>query len=698
VRGEGQLDYTAAMRSPRLSPLPPDLALELSPSSVEELLARFAPNTVTLDAGDPLSVAEALSYRLVSARFARALADVTRLATPVGYAALLELLAGSLAPGRALPSVSAVDLAARVVCGRGLKKSVARSIVKRALIRVARHFAPRPWRTLVWPKRSMPERLGAIVDAGRAVHGAAFVRGWIASCEGGVARVTVVYEGPPERIVTRDGGHARARTVRRLACDVVRWDSRDGRVSFSLARPEMLAEWASAIAATVGDGAESFADQPAYTFKMLHERGAAWLAAVPLPAGVKNLRVVACEVDDGKRVRVRSDAALADVHEATGRARGYARLVTIRFDVAGHSEPVDVTIELPWKVTLSDARFEEEARRVMDALAMHEPGRIPDDVPSLAPAQSEWRWADLVGAEAFARAVERRTLARVRGRHPSGREHRRWGTLLRAFDVPGEDAAYVVGEDVAIRAFDARPEALVWYAIDWSRAAEALRGQMGFAPVRVTGAPEGFVPIGEIGPAGKTVIALLVTRAVAESEVVGLLRQLRHACGRATPVLVVARGRSLGGALAEVEVEPAEQLGVGDAAWVGAKIAEQHGCDDDIEPRRHATEDAPLVLSVKRGEAWYRSVKLLLTDNQLAILFALARAKGWMKSVDLGRKVAPGAELPDQIVRKARMNLQKRLERSFREAGEEMPAGLADELVRWDRVQGYRLGVGAVVV
>ncbi len=107
------------MRSPRLSPLPPDLALELSPSSVTELLARFAPNTVTLDARDPLSVAEALSYRLVSAPFASALADVTRLATPVGHAALLELLAGSLAPGRALPSASAVDLAARSSAGAG---------------------------------------------------------------------------------------------------------------------------------------------------------------------------------------------------------------------------------------------------------------------------------------------------------------------------------------------------------------------------------------------------------------------------------------------------------------------------------------------------------------------------------------------------------------------------------------------------
>jgi hypothetical protein len=44
------------------------------------------------------------------------------------------------------------------------------------------------------------------------------------------------------------------------------------------------------------------------------------------------------------------------------------------------------------------------------------------------------------------------------------------------------------------------------------------------------------------------------------------------------------------------------------------------------------------------------------------------------------------------------MNLGKRIERSFREAGVPMPAGLAENLVLFDRKSGYELGVGARVV
>jgi hypothetical protein len=68
--------------------------------------------------------------------------------------------------------------------------------------------------------------------------------------------------------------------------------------------------------------------------------------------------------------------------------------------------------------------------------------------------------------------------------------------------MPGEDAAYVVGEELAIRAFDAKPEALVSYAIDWPRVAEVLRAEMGLAAPRVTDAPAGLLPIGEIGAGG----------------------------------------------------------------------------------------------------------------------------------------------------------------------------------------------------
>jgi hypothetical protein len=264
--------------------------------------------------------------------------------------------------------------------------------------------------------------------------------------------------------------------------------------------------------------------------------------------------------------------------------------------------------------------------------------------------------------------------------------------------VGGDDEAHVVGEELAIRAFDAKPEALVWYAIDWTRVAQVLRARLGLEETRVTNVADGVLPIGEMGSAARRVVVFSIVRGVGEGEVMGVLRQLRLACGRGTPALIVAKGRSLGGAVAEVEVAPGEHLGVDDVAWVATRIAEECGLEDeDVEPGRFATEGAPLVLSVKRGEAWYGSVRLLLTENQLAMLFALARANDWMTSTELGRKILPSADHPDQIVRKARLTLAERIAASFAKAGVEMPKGLGETIVTVDRSRGYRLGVGVIV-
>jgi len=676
--------------------------LLLSPASVTALLARFAPSPdpalPAFDPADPFAVAEALSYRVVPGALADVFADLTRIATPVGHEAMLETLAASETPAsRDLRAFSPEDLGVRLLCARGLSPRRARAALRRVLIRVARHFAPRAWYTLVSQPRELPVAAEALIEAGRAVHGTDFVKGWVASHHDGVLRVIVVYRALARRVGTRQKGVSRVRTQRPYACDVVRWDSRDGRVSFSLGRTALLTDWAIAISKACAPDAQVFSEQPAYTLKSLHEKGAAWVASVPLPTGVTALDLVACEVDYGKRVRVRDDAALSELHALVGQARGYLRSATFRMTIDGHDEPVDFTIEVPWKLLLSDARFEEEARLVMNALEMHAAGSLPDDVPSLAPMQPEWRWSDLLGPAGFARAVETKVLTRVRGKRPSAREHRRWGSLLRAFEMRGEDAAYVVGEEMAIRAFDAKPEALDWYVIDWARVAEVLRGAMGLTETRVTDAPAGFVPIGEIGVSDGRVIVFSLARVVGEGEAMALLKQLRRACGRATPALLVPRGRSLGGAVAEVEVSPGEQLGVEDVASVAGRIAEECGFGDEMEPGMFATEDAPLVLSVGRGEAWYGRVRLALTENQLAMLFALARCGWWMKSTELGQKIQPGAEHPDQIVRKARLTLVEKITASFAGAGVKMPKGLAERLVTFDRSKGYRLGVGVIV-
>jgi hypothetical protein len=162
-------------------------------------------------------------------------------------------------------------------------------------------------------------------------------------------------------------------------------------------------------------------------------------------------------------------------------------------------------------------------------------------------------------------------------------------------------------------------------------------------------------------------------------------------------VLLVPHGRSLGGVVAEVQVGAADQLGAADLSWAVGRTADELGIADELEAWRFSTEERPLVLSVSRGEAWYERVRLLLTENQISMLFALARSSGWMKTIDLGKKIAPTADYPDQVVRKARLNLEERLVESFKTCGARMPAKLSERLVSFDRTLGYKLGIGATV-
>jgi hypothetical protein len=124
------------MERTHLSPLPPDVALLLSPASVRALLAgRAGASLAPFDADDPIAVAEALAYRPVPSSLAGILALLARLATPVGREALLEALAQDQDASAiaALERFAPADLAARVLVHRGLSPRQARAAIRRAL-------------------------------------------------------------------------------------------------------------------------------------------------------------------------------------------------------------------------------------------------------------------------------------------------------------------------------------------------------------------------------------------------------------------------------------------------------------------------------------------------------------------------------------------------------------------------------------
>jgi hypothetical protein len=160
-------------------------------------------------------------------------------------------------------------------------------------------------------------------------------------------------------------------------------------------------------------------------------------------------------------------------------------------------------------------------------------------------------------------------------------------------------------------------------------------------------------------------------------------------------VVLVPAGRTLGGAAAEVALGVHQQLGAGDYEGVLLAAAQSLGLEDAMPTWCFATRERPLVIDAANDRITLGPVVLALTPNQRAMIATLAKGRP-MGPKDLGLAMSPNATIPDQVVRKACLDLDERVEASFRDAG----AAMRDEwtpLVVQDRMLGYRLSVGCIV-
>ena len=247
-----------------------------------------------------------------------------------------------------------------------------------------------------------PARLESIVACGRTVHGAGFVDGWVIECKDGVQRAVIVHEGLPLALVTRGENGARRRMGRLLACVVIRLVSLTARVVFTRARAANLPDWMEKLgrrrARGVTEPAPRARGRP-YTHKGPHREGGAWFVKARLPRGAKLAEIVACEVDDGVKFGARGENAVGAMHARVGMG-GYMYRSTTRYATTRGN--ADATVELPNKLIIADPRFDALVREGLDASELTAPGKIPDDVPSLAPwNQPEWRWVEVITRDAL---------------------------------------------------------------------------------------------------------------------------------------------------------------------------------------------------------------------------------------------------------------------------------------------------------
>ncbi len=704
--------------------LPPDVALTLSPSRVR-LLRRTYDGLGGFDENDPLAVARAISFRELPERTSELFDTAAYLATDDAREAILEATRGrkDLAPWLLLTPIDlAIDLARAAAADVG----AAKAIHARARIRMGRILYSRVEYEMLMKRAVRPARLESIVECGRLVHRDSFVDGWVVECIDGGLRAVVVYEGLPSAFVTRKPpaapvAPAASRSVRSgkdempprepsverrsrrpLGCDTVRWDAERGRLGLGLGRASRLPDWRAQLGSSCMEDPDFLERRPASTLKPVHQHGASWLTKGHLPEEAIQAEVAACEVDDGVRYGARGANALDAIQEAVG-VQGYLYRATVRYQSArGHA---DVTVELPNKLTIPDPRFDRLLRAGLDAAELTSPGKIPDDLTSLAPwDQPEWRWMEVITPPGFVWAVAQKILLASKSNRPAHESFRAHGSLFTSHPVGGEEVVYCCPPDFSEHARDESAAVLKRWKLDPKKLGETLRAKMELAAPargRFGEAPDGVIALGELATTTKegTIAFFLVLCAVRAEDAAAFAKRLREACLRAQhPVAIVAAGRTLEGALAVVEVDGAEMIGHGDIARAASLGADAVKLGDAIEPWRWSTAARPCVLVKASRQIYLGRVPLDLTDNQRALLLGLAEDEGeFVAPQVLGRQISANAAHPDQVVRKAMFDLEDRVRASAKDAGVELPEAWVKGLVEEKRGKGYRITLGVVL-
>lgn len=692
----------------RFALLHPEVSLAFSRSTVRAL-SRLAPEAFDgVDLACRLAVAEALFTRRFPTGLADLLDEIARFEGEPAREALLEAAADRRFSHDDWLARPAVDVGAKVA--RGAAKSPAlQAIARRAHIRIGRRYAPRAFYEERLVVRARASRPTLFEEAARLVHGEGLVRVFLADTEDGVVRAAIIHRGPAVRVVVDDETkRVRARVIRPLACDVVRWDASRGRVSFVLARPAALVAWKEAL--VTATGAPLYDERPAFTTKPLHAVGTRWLEAVKRRGGrVREMEAVACELDDGHRFSVRGDKVLDALYRRLGHG-GYIYRITLRLRIEGASRPTDVTLELPNKLLISEPRWEEEVRIALDALALTDAGVLKDDLASLAPfVHPAWRWMELLGEDGFFSTAHLGRLIEVQSRRAGELRHRPWGSMFTVFDVEGENAMYAVAEDAAAPAHTVTEEAVVRWRLDQGALAEAFRRELELEPLVVKPAPQGILPLGVLPARGASIAFFLLLAVVPEAQCAALREAVRAACAKGrTPVVLVGEGRTLHGGITEIAVTPLEQVAGPSIRRLIAAAAEATGLSEELDPWRWRTREAPLVLMRRTREAWLGRVKLSISPAQFDGLLLLSGARAvagkngqsvrdWTTPSKIGEALSPQAQIPEQIARKTFADLDDRMNVSFAEAGETLPEAWKGGLVEMRRRQGYRLKVGVIV-
>jgi hypothetical protein len=351
-------------------------------------------------------------------------------------------------------------------------------------------------------------------------------------------------------------------------------------------------------------------------------------------------------------------------------------------------------MELPYRLDVSEKSAERLVRRAIFAVGWMDPGSVPDDAVTLAPyVHPEWRWIEAVGEAGFAAMRAARLLMRRRATRVSAEAFRRLGATYVTFEVPGEPGVrYALSEDRSAQARDVRDDELVVWELDTARLTAKMREELG-ATAADRPLP-GVVDLGWVEIGGVRIRFFYAMRGAGES----LAARVLAACTKGVvPVVLVPAGRRVGEGLRQVELPVSEQLGAAGIARVLARVAEDLELDG-LEAWR--TTDAVVVVDRANQRVWIHGVLMTaLAARSYKMIECLAMHAGEIVTPkDLATHIQGKYGNLDEVVRKVRPDLLRRVERSFRAAGKAVPKDVLARLAVFEAKRGYRLALTAHVV
>jgi hypothetical protein len=680
----------------------PELALAIPLPLWRSLFAafQFVPSPPLPRSLTPLAHARALWGIRLPPPFVALLSDLSTLATASGREALLEAAADIDFPTPNWDAIAPAELAATLLLRHTLRKKPADDLTplfERAFTRLARRFVDRiPYEILATSAQRVPST-AKLPAALRAVVSGPWSDVWSAEDDDGNLHIAVLYAAPAAADHDVSATGPTLATRRALRADVLRLDVADGRLRIETARPPLVWSYAAAIGTALYGDAHFFSSRPSFTLKPLQLLGAAGFRDAKVPALSHMVVGLQWDTGDDARFEGRSTDALASFEAHTRITGGYIVRATIRFDFRGAPRPVDVYLELPYRLSFSDPRFEPQCRAALAALGIFQPGSVPDDATTLWPCEhAEWRFREAVGHAAFEVGLAAGLFTRVKGGRVASAEYRHLGRGYRAFDLPSEPKKrYALGDDPSVRAVTVAEPAMM--VLRFNRDAFVKKGcdELGLdgAP-RPKELPPEVLVLGTLTvPSARLFFVYVMAPPTTVATRASLKAAIERAAGLALVVTFVPTGRGFGAGRVELELEVAEQLGC--ATWKGKTRAalEQLGLASEVEATRIAASDARVVVRVPTG---YLAIDGLVlegvADSVVLFVAELVRAKGAIiKSATMEHALSPARMAPGAATA-AKKKLDAAMEKACARAKRPMPSDW-DDLVQWVKNKGWRLGV-----